>query len=150
VNKALLLIIWVLSTSSSQHMSPYKKKKYVLVQGDPAGELVLELDDSFHRLQAHGIAEFHGLLSHSQASGSNPDKRITVIQWSPGKEAAAAAKVQPDSSAPTAVLNEITCADILMALEDRPAGGINPAVLKRYLAGHSTESDVASEDYVML
>ena len=47
-------------------------------------------------------------------------------------------------------MSEITCADILMALEDRPAGGVNPAVLKRYLAGHSTESDVASEDYVVL
>lgn len=125
-------------------------QKSVFLQGDPAGELVLDLDDSFHRLQAHGLAEFHGLLSHSQASSSDPDKRITIITWPPGKEAAAAPKVQLDTSAPTAAMNEITCADILMALEDRPAGGINPAVLKRYLAGHSTESDVASEDYVML
>jgi len=125
-------------------------QKSVFLQGDPAGELVLDLDDSFHRLQAHGLAEFHGLLSHSQASGSDPDKRITIITWPPGKEAAAAPKVHLNTSAPTAAMNEITCADILMALEDRPAGGINPAVLKRYLAGHSTESDVASEDYVML
>lgn len=135
-------------------MITFDCQKSVLLQGDPAGELVLDLEDSFHRLQAHGLAEFHGLLSHSQASSSDPDKRITIITWPPGKEAAAARKVQLDSSVPTAAMNvsmnEITCADILMALEDRPAGGINPAVLKRYLAGHSTESDVASEDYVML
>ena len=112
--------------------------------------MVLELDDSFHRLQAHGLAEFHGLLSHSQASGSDPSKRVTVIQWLPGKATVAAPQDQPDNSAPPVVMSEITCADILMALEDRPAGGVNPTVLKRYLAGHSTESDVASEDYVML
>lgn len=113
--------------------------------------MVLELDDSFHRLQAHGLAEFHGLFSHSQASGSDPSKRVTVIQWPPGKAAVAPPPQDlPDRSAPPVVMSEITCADILMALEDRPAGGVNPAVLKRYLAGHSTESDVASEDYVTL
>lgn len=112
------------------------------MQGQPEGELVLELDDSFHRLQAHGLAEFHGLLSHSEGSSGDPDKRITVVQWPPG--------VQPKPKEIANAVHEITCADILMALEDRPAGGINPAVLKRYLAGHSTESDVASEDFVML
>ena len=111
---------------------------------------MLELDDSFHRLQAHGLAEFHALFSHTQASPADPDKRVTVIQWPPGKEPAAPPNVLPDCPVANAVLSEITCADILMALEDQPAGGINPTVLKRYLAGHSTESDVASEDYVML
>lgn len=39
------------------------------VQEDPssAGELVLsDLEDGFHRLIAHGLAEFHGLSSHSR------------------------------------------------------------------------------------
>lgn len=116
----------------------------MLMQGQLDGELVLELDDSFHRLQAHGLAEFHGLLSHSEGSKGNPDKRITVIQWSPG-----AHPMPAETASAGGHIHEITCADILMALEDRPAGGVNPAVLKRYLAGHSTESDVASEDYVM-
>ena len=114
------------------------------LQGQAKGELVLELDDSFHRLQAHGLAEFHGLMSHSEVSSDNPGKRITVIQWAPG------ANPTPRETTFGAPVHEVTCADILMALEDRPAGGVNPAVLKRYLAGHSTESDVASEDYVML
>lgn len=116
----------------------------MLLQGELDGELVLELDDSFHRLQAHGLAEFHGLLSHSEGSKGDPDKRITVIQWSPDAHPMPAETASAGGS-----IHEITCADILMALEDRPAGGVNPAVLKRYLAGHSTESDVASEDYVM-
>ena len=116
----------------------------MLMQGELDGELVLELDDSFHRLQAHGLAEFHGLLSHSEGSKGDPDKRITVIQWSPDAHPMPAETASAGGS-----IHEITCADILMALEDRPAGGVNPAVLKRYLAGHSTESDVASEDYVM-
>lgn len=117
----------------------------MLVQGQLDGELVLELDDSFHRLQAHGLAEFHGLLSHSEGSSGNPDKRITVVQWPPGAQPMPQKIANADGS-----IYEITCADILMAIEDRPAGGINPSVLKRYMAGHSTESDVASEDYVML
>ena len=120
-----------------------------MLQSNVAGELVLELDDPFHRLQAHGLAEFHGLLSHSQASGTNPERRVTIIQWPPGYNATASAPTQSDSATSSA-LSEITCTDILMALEDRPAGGINPSVLKRYLAGHSTESDVASEDYKVL
>lgn len=123
---------------------------HFMQQGTAAGELVLELDDSFHRLQAHGLAEFHGLLSHSQASGTDPEKRITIIQWPPGSQHAAAAPVQAGTAPPSVSSNAITCTDILMALEDQPAGGINPSVLKRYLAGHSTESDVASEDYVVL
>ncbi len=39
------------------------------MQEDPssAGELVLsDLEDGFHRLIAHGLAEFHGLSSHSR------------------------------------------------------------------------------------
>ena len=119
----------------------------MLAQGQADGELVLELEDSFHRLQAHGLAEFHGLLSHSESSScsGNSGKRITVVQWPPGS-----VPVPQEAASPDASVHEITCADILMALEDRPAGGVNPAVLKRYLAGHSTDSDVASEDYVML
>ena len=115
------------------------------MQGQVDGELVLELDDSFHRLQAHGLAEFHSLLSHSEGSNGNPDKRITVVQWPPGSQ-----PMPKETANANGSIHEITCADILMAIEDRPAGGINPAVLKRYLTGHSTESDVASEDYVML
>lgn len=116
-----------------------------MLQGQPDEELVLELDDSFHRLQAHGLAEFHGLLSHSEGNVNDPHKRITVVQWP-----RVAHPVPKEATSVVGSIHEITCADILMALEDRPAGGINPAVLRRYLAGHSTESDVASEDYVML
>ena len=117
------------------------------MQGDADGKLVLELDDSFHRLQAHGLAEFHGLASHSEASPGDSEKRVTVIQHSTAK-AAQEAQQRLDASQP--VLCEITCADILMALEDRPIGGMNPAVLRRYMAGHSTESDAASEDFVLV
>lgn len=117
------------------------------MQGNEEGKLVLELDDSFHRLQAHGLAEFHGLASHSEPSTSDPDRRVTVIQQATAKSAQQTHQ-RLDVSQP--VLCEITCADILMALEDRPNGGMNPSVLRRYMAGHSTESDAASEDFRLM
>lgn len=208
--------------------------------------LKVELEDSFQRLQLHGLAEFHGLASHSCCvPGAHASRRITSIshkaatlaalpaeptpspspsaQSSPplaaasnttgeGKETAetpvqtakaqledtptdqsqsqspgtgvqqhnqAHGQLPPDAatwmltpghaSSPSSDLKddvdlsaaipqaavlqhmaEITCADILMALEDHPSGGVNPAVLRRYLAGHSTESDMASEDFIMV
>ena len=117
------------------------------MQGDPDDRLVLELDDSFHRLQAHGLAEFHGLSSHSEASSTDAERRITVIQHN---SAASARQSKERQKALQLGSCEITCADILMALEDRPIGGMNPAVLRRYMTGHTTESDAASEDLTLV
>lgn len=119
----------------------------LLAQGDPNDKLVLELDDSFHRLQAHGLAEFHGLSSHSETSSTDADQRVTVIQHS-SAESARQNKEQQGALQPGSC--EITCADILMALEDRPVGGMNPAVLRRYMTGHTTDSDAASEDLTLI
>lgn len=43
----------------------------------PMAELVLDLEDGFHRLIGHGLAEFHGLGSFSRAE---PDgtKRLVL------------------------------------------------------------------------
>lgn len=69
---------------------------------DTTEELVLQLEDAFVRLQAHGLAEFHRLLSRSW---DRPEGRATTVRR------------RPEASAERAP--EITCADILMALQVR-------------------------------
>lgn len=55
--------------SSPSHVAAIEAPILAFLQEDPAsaGELVLpDLEDGFHRLIAHGLAEFHGLSSHSR------------------------------------------------------------------------------------
>ena len=50
---------------------------------------------------------------------------------------------KPKSGTATAV-PQITCADILFALEDMPAGGLTPALLGEFAATHERSSSEAS------
>ncbi|KAL4458348.1 hypothetical protein ABPG75_013213 [Micractinium tetrahymenae] len=55
--------------SSPSHVAAIEAPILAFLQQEPAaaGELVLsDLEDGFHRLIAHGLAEYHGLSSHSR------------------------------------------------------------------------------------
>ncbi|KAK9811489.1 hypothetical protein WJX72_004757 [[Myrmecia] bisecta] len=101
-----------------------------LEEGDSEGELVLELTNGFQRLQAHGLAEFHNLVCNSR-EGADGAVRVTSMRFRRGV----------DCHGPP----EITCADILLALEEHPTGGVNPEVLRKYVAAHLHGQDSSSD-----
>lgn len=74
-------------------------------------------------------AAFHGLTSASRGAEGAPGRSVLVSK--------------PRSGAPT-VAPQITCADILFALEDMPAGGLTPALLGEFAATHDRSSSEAS------
>ena len=121
-------------------------------------ELVLTPPDAFQRLIAHGLvwshlptdavlfskallqqcsvssgsvlelcscmqASFHGLLSASSANAELETKSVTIRR---------------PRSASVLSAPEVTCADILFALAEQPAG-LTPALLAEYTAQHSHE-----------
>ena len=107
-------------------------------------ELVLELEDGFQRLLAHGLAEFHSLCSRTR---ERPDGSKAVVLRLHRAPAAAAAVSGPTSvpaagaeggvasAAVGAVAADsdalpITCCDILLLLEDRPEQGLNRWVVE--------------------
>lgn len=71
------------------------------LQDDQRSSLEYRLTDAFHRLLVHGLADFHGLLSHS--TDEEEGGRLTTLRFSSG---------QARSGAPA-----YSCGDVLMALE---------------------------------
>lgn len=92
-------------------------------------QLEVALQEGFLRLIAHGLAAFHGLTSVSRDAEGASGRSVLVSK--------------PRSGAPT-VAPQITCADILFALEDMPAGGLTPALLGEFAATHDRSSSEAS------
>ncbi len=72
-------------------------------------------------------AAFHGLTSISRSSEAG---RAVMV-------------CKPKSGAATAV-PQITCADILFALEDMPSGGLTAALLGEFAATHDRSCSEAS------
>ena len=111
-------------------------------------EVELPTEDAFQRLIAHGLAAFHGLLSFSRQGASGQGRSVTVRKpkgFGEGPEQALRGRRETGSAASS---QTITCADILFALEETPAG-MTPALLAQYLSEHG--SDRSSEaSYVML
>ena len=112
-------------------------------------EVELPTEDGFQRLIAHGLAAFHGLLSCSGQEGAPGQGRSVTVRKPKGfgqrPEPALRGRRAPDKAPPS---QAVTCADILFALEEQPAG-MTPAVLAQYLSQHG--SDRSSEaSYVML
>lgn len=94
--------------------------------------------DLFHTTVATGAeisengcpqAAFHGLTSASRAAEGASGRSVLV-----SKPRSGAATVAP----------QITCADILFALEDMPAGGLTPTLLGEFAATHDRSSSEAS------
>ena len=87
-------------------------------------------------------AAFHGLPSSSREAASGAGRAIVVR-----KPRGAAAKEQ-GVAAVRAAPPQITCADILFALQDQPAG-LTPALLARFVSQHGHESS-SEASYVMV
>ena len=107
------------------------------MQAEPQAELQLVLDGSFQRLLAHGLAQFHHLMSKSQ---DEQDGRITLVRHKHGEDSQQLLDKPAD----------ISCADILAALEAQPEGGMHSRRLSRFVRGHATGEDtdsVAPSDY---
>ena len=78
-------------------------------------------------------ASFHGLISASNASSDEDVKSMTIRR--------------PKNASPGPA-PEVTCADILFALAEQPAG-LTPALLARYAGQHSHDrSSEASYAFV--
>ena len=163
---------------------------------------MLQLDDGFQRLLAHGLAEFHGLASASRDAPShecsleapqasapagecsggtpkapNPDAeagavRLTVpeqqagvlrmtVLWRRAGSATGSSEganngleVGDAALGPGAALSPrsspaITCADIVYALGEHPAG-MTPDVLKAYVAAHLHDDRSSQASFVMV
>ena len=95
---------YLLPFSSLPHCCCYPPPHVpLLLQDDPEEELVLEgLEDGFHRLIAHGLAEYHSLNSHSRVveGGSGGEKEVVVRR----RPAAAAASGSSAMAAATAAM----------------------------------------------
>ena len=86
---------------------------------------------------AHGLAQFHHLMSKSQ---DEQDGRITLVRHKHGEDSQQLLDKPAD----------ISCADILAALEAHPEGGMHSRRLSRFVRGHATGEDtdsVAPSDY---
>jgi hypothetical protein len=106
---------------------------------DGQAEVELPTEDAFQRLMAHGLASFHGLQSFSRDAASGQGRSVTVRK----PEGGPGAGREPGQAPPA-----VTCADILFALEEQPAG-MTPALLADFMSVHG--SDRSSEaSYVML
>ncbi|KAK9800738.1 hypothetical protein WJX73_002961 [Symbiochloris irregularis] len=90
------------------------------------GEVQFEVADAFERLLMHALAQYHNFASHGRTA---PDgsTRLIVVQ----------AGALDDNS-----WREVSCADVLHALESMPQGGLTPSSLRAFLA---CESDAGSQ-----
>lgn len=96
--------------------------------------VVVELEDGFGRLIAHGLAEFYGLVSFSRMD-SDGVKRV-VVKRRRGKVESRGPPVPP----------RITCSDILMLLEDGPEQGLSTHALEEaYCHTPNSASESAAE-----
>lgn len=135
----------------------------------PGAELVVSgLEGGFHRLIAHGLAEFHGLVSHSRLlpDGSG-DKEVVVRrraaaahpapaaapgaaagadeEWEEQRQAAEAEAAAAEAAAAEEQAPRITCADILHVLLD-DAQPLTPAALHNAYV-HSMDSSSEAGDH---
>lgn len=129
---------------------------------EPDAELVLDIEDSFGRLLAHGLAEFHGLLSAtSKQPGSG--KKLVVVRGKPASKVATTSSSSGGggggasggagvAAAPRHGGEEVTCTDVLMALHEFRQEGLTQAALADFLRTHvhGSQVDVNSDDFVMV
>ena len=136
------------------------------MQDDGEGELVLdELEDGFHRLIAHGLAEYHSLSSHSRplpgggkvvvvrrrSVAGGPSAATATAGGSSGGAAAGGGDAAAGDAEADALVDVaegvlvIRCADICHLLEDERVP-LTPAVLSSaYL--HSLDSASEAGDH---
>ena len=88
-------------------------------------------------------AAFHGLPSSSREAASGAGRSVVVR-----KRRGAAQDPGAAASRAAAAPQAITCADILFALQDQPAG-LTPALLARFVSQHGPESS-SEASYVMV
>ena len=120
-------------------------------------ELALELS-SFHRLLAHGLVQYHGLLSRTDVT---PNSRVAMIRQrttTRQQQSAVRKTIKPCArvalcaaafgSCAHSLLcmqarrpsNVITCTTLLAALETMPLQGANPSALAEAVAAHSSQT----------
>lgn len=93
-------------------------------------ELELDLESGFHRLLAHGLAQYHGLRSTSASRGTA--QRVVVLHRPAQPDPPA-----PGGGAPAALTEALPCcADFLLALGGAPQHGLCAAVLADALRAH--------------
>ena len=111
----LLLMAWYALTCPQTRSYPLK----ALVSCEQMNPRLLALQLSLDNVQA----SFHGLVSASTANAELDIKSVTIRR---------------PKDAPALTSPEVTCADILFALAEQPAG-LTPALLAEYTAQHSHE-----------
>ena len=138
---------------------------------DPEAELLLDLPDGFSRLLAHGLAEFHGLLSATRVEGGvrcvvlyaktpkpqvviNPESTAVVggIAEQQGNQQPQQQMGQQQQYMRKDHDTEVTCTDVIMALQELGAQEFNQHSLRQYMRTHvhGVNSDVNSDDFVMV
>ena len=138
----------------------------ISISSSQGGDLVLFLDEGFHRLIAHGLAEYHGLASHSRVLPGG-GKAVVIRRRRPASDNGAAATVAPAAAAAVSAAVEaseggedsaplephpqqtrqhlaITCSDLLHILleEQQP---LNTALLHQALCQPVDSSSEAGD-----
>ena len=98
----------------------------------------LELEDAYQRLMTHGIATFHKLQSHSDATGN------TFVSWPRLKSSSS-------SSSGKSKHPLISCSDICFAISQDAPGGLTAETLYTYWKRMHYGTDADSEmSYIMV
>jgi hypothetical protein len=135
------------------------------IQVDPEAELLLDLPDGFSRLLAHGLAEFHGLLSATRVEAG---VRCVVLYAKTPKPVSDSAAGGSAAAAASSAANiggwleqrgqqqqqqvgsqqqqqqymrkdhdtEVTCTDVIMALHELGTQEFNQHSLRQYMRTH--------------
>lgn len=138
--------------------------------GDVTAELLMDIPDGFGRLLAHGLCEFHGLLSATRNVGGRPLVAVYFRkqqqQQRPNEkgaeedegpsQAATLAVAAPALATAVAAAGaqghpEITCTDVLLALREAAnQGGFGAEALGRFVRHMHVGSDAMSDDFVLV
>lgn len=139
----LLQCIW---PSHLHPAAPCPPSTSTCLQGQPEEELDIDTDGSFARLLVHGLAEFHGLASRSDAS-SGQCRPVVVYHR---KLRAGQQEQQQVVVAGSGQQVEVTCTDVLLALREIGPAGLDTHSLEQFVRTHVHGHDLMDGEYVLV